>query len=390
MGTVEDVRMTPRANGLATILAIGTANPSNCVPQETYPDYYFRVTNSEHMTELKNKFRVVCEKSMTKQRYFHLTEDILKENPNIASHSLPSLDARMAITLAEVPKLGQQAAEKAIGEWGQPKSKITHLIFCTITCCNMPGPDCTLTNLLGLSPSVKRFTIYNQGCGSGGTALRMAKDLAENNAGARVLVVCSDIYAMYFRGPSPDNVSDVVAQALFGDGAAAVIVGSDPAAGVERPIFELAWAVPVLFPNTEDYGPGIWTEAGILHTLHKYIPAMIGENVEKGMKEAVAPLRISDWNSLFWIVHPAGRAVLDKVEEGLSLLPEKLACSRHVMTLYGNMISPTSLFVMDEMRKTSALKGLSTTGEGLDWGVFCAFGPGTTMETIILRSFPTN
>lgn len=60
MVTVEEIRRAQRAEGPATVLAIGTATPSNCVDQSTYPDYYFRITNSEHMTDLKEKFKRMC------------------------------------------------------------------------------------------------------------------------------------------------------------------------------------------------------------------------------------------------------------------------------------------------------------------------------------------
>lgn len=60
MMTVEDIRRAQRAQGPATVLAIGTSTPANCVDQSTYPDYYFRITNSEHMTDLKEKFVRMC------------------------------------------------------------------------------------------------------------------------------------------------------------------------------------------------------------------------------------------------------------------------------------------------------------------------------------------
>lgn len=60
MVTVDEVRKAQRAQGPATIMAIGTATPPNCVDQSTYPDYYFRITNSEHMTDLKEKFKRMC------------------------------------------------------------------------------------------------------------------------------------------------------------------------------------------------------------------------------------------------------------------------------------------------------------------------------------------
>ncbi|BBN69243.1 Chalcone and stilbene synthase family protein [Prunus dulcis] len=92
--------------------------------------------------------------------------------------------------IPEVPKLGKEAALKAIEEWGLPISNITHLIFCTASCVDMPAADFQLVKLLGLDSSVNRFMIYQQGCFAGGTVLRLAKDVAENNPGARILVVC--------------------------------------------------------------------------------------------------------------------------------------------------------------------------------------------------------
>ncbi|BAU00726.1 hypothetical protein VIGAN_10234200 [Vigna angularis var. angularis] len=86
MVTVSEIRQAQRAEGPATILAIGTATPPNCVDQSTYPDYYFRITNSEHMTDLKEKFQRMCDKSMIKKRYMHVTEEVLKENPNMCAY----------------------------------------------------------------------------------------------------------------------------------------------------------------------------------------------------------------------------------------------------------------------------------------------------------------
>ncbi|CAK8560260.1 unnamed protein product [Lathyrus sativus] len=125
MAYLDEIREAQRGRGTATILAIGTANPSNCIYQSDFTDYYFRVTNSDHMPQLKNKLKRLCENSMIKKRYMHLTEEMLKENPNISTYDKPSLDARQDISVAQLPKLGEEAASKAIREWGKPKSEIT-------------------------------------------------------------------------------------------------------------------------------------------------------------------------------------------------------------------------------------------------------------------------
>jgi chalcone synthase len=188
---------------------------------------------------------------MIKKRYIHLTEEILKENPNISIYEEPSLDTRQDMLVKEVPKLGEKAASKAIKEWGRPKSEITHLIFCSTSGVDMPGADYQLIKLLNLNPSTKRFMLYHQGCFAGGTVLRLAKDLAENNIGARVLVVCSEITVVTFRGPNENHIDSLVGQALFGDGASSVIVGSDPDTTIERPLFYIVSASETILPNSE-------------------------------------------------------------------------------------------------------------------------------------------
>ncbi|KAM3322653.1 chalcone synthase J [Capsicum chacoense] len=376
-----------RAVGPATILSIGTANPPNCFDQSTYADYFFRVTNSEHKAELKEKFKRMCERSMIKKRYFHLTEEILKKNPNICKYKAPSLDARQEIAIVQVPKLGKEAAQKAIKEWGQSKDEITHLVFCTSSGVDVPGADYQLTKLLGLSPSVKRFMIYQQGCTGGATVLRLAKDLAENNKGARVLAVCSEISLFCFHAPSETETDVLIGQALFSDGASAMIVGSDPVLTMERPLFQIVSATQTLLPDSGHAIIGSLTEAGLIAKIHKDTPMLISKNIERILVEAFQPLGISDWNSIFWVSHAGGRAILDQIELELGLKPEKLRATRNVMSDYGNMGSVSVLFVLDEMRKVSIKAELGTTGEGLVcWGVLLGFGPGLTIEAVVLRS----
>ncbi|KAK1396595.1 Chalcone synthase [Heracleum sosnowskyi] len=383
--SVEEILQKQRAKGPATILAIGTAVPSNCYPQAEYPDFYFRVTKSEHMTELKEKFKRICDKTMIKKRYLHITEDILEENPNMLKYSAPSFDARQEMLRMEVPKLGKEAADKAIKEWGHPKSKITHLIFCTTSGYDMPSADYQLTKLVGLNTSVKRHMIYLQGCFAGGTVLRLAKDLAENNKGARILVVCSEITTITFRGP---HLESLVPQALFGDGASSVIIGSDPDPFTERPLFQIVSAAQHVIPDSEDTIRGKLGESGLIFFLKRNITTLIASNIEKLLKEAFGPIGISDWNSLFWITHPGGPAILNQIELELGLEKEKMWASRKVLSEYGNIASACGLFVLDEMSKKSMKDGMSTTGDGLDWGVAFGFGPGLTVETVVLHSMP--
>ncbi|KAK3016434.1 hypothetical protein RJ639_006267, partial [Escallonia herrerae] len=277
-------------------------------------------------------------------------------------------------------KTRKGSSNKGDKEWGLPKSKITHLVFCTTAGVDMPGADYQLTKLLGLRPSV--FF-------AGGTVLRLAKVLAENNKGARVIVVCSEITAVTFRGPSDTHLDNLVGQPLFGDGAAAVIVGSDPVPEVEKSLFELVSAAQTILPDNAGGIDGHLREGGLIIYILKDVPKLISKKIEQSLVEAFKPLGISDWNSLFWIGHPGGPAILDEVEEKLALKPEKLKPTRHILSEYGNMASACVLFVMDEMRKSSVKNELKTTGQGLEWGVLFGFGPGLTVETVVLHSVST-
>ncbi|KAJ8758760.1 hypothetical protein K2173_000481 [Erythroxylum novogranatense] len=385
-GMAKKMNGARRPHGLASVLAIGTANPENCFNQDEFPDLCFRVTKSEHLTGLKEKFKRICERSTVRKRYLHLTEEILQEYPSIATYNAPSLDARQEIEVAEVPKLAARAASKAIEEWGQPKSKITHLIFCSTSGIDKPGVDCHLVHLLGLPLSVNRVMLYTLGCHAGGTVLRIAKDLAENNVGSRVLVVCTELTVMTFRGPSETDLANLIRMAIFGDGAAAVIIGADPDLSIERPIFEIYSASQTLVPNTSKAIHGRVLEMGLTFYVDKMVPTLVASNIEQCLDKAFSPIGIKDWNSIFWMPHPGGPAILAEIEAKLGLKPEKLRATKHVLSEYGNMSSATVLFILDEMRRRSKKEGKETTGEGLEWGVLMGFGPGVTVETVVLRA----
>ncbi|KAJ4786839.1 Stilbene synthase [Rhynchospora pubera] len=371
----------------ATILAIGTALPPNIIYQSDYPDYYFNATNSEHLSELKQKLTRICVGSNIQKRHFYLTDEMLKDHPNLATHREPTLDSRNKLLVPGVLNLAKDAAEQALKEWSQPRSRITHLIFHTATgCVDMPGPDFEILNLLGLEPTVNRYMFFHNGCYAGGTVLRVAKDIAENNPDARILAICSESTLSIFRGPSAASMDTLVGQALFGDGAGAIIVGSNPDLAVERPLYEIISASQSIIPGSAGAVGGRVEEAGFVLFLKPSVPIHITNNIKECLSKVFEPLGITDWNSLFWIVHPGGRKILDGIENELKLDKERLVATRQILQEYGNILSGGVIFVMDEMRKRSKEQGMTTTGEGAEFGVLLGFGPGITIETSILRS----
>lgn len=338
---------------------------------------------------LNNFLPIAGNGTQIKKRHFYLTDEMLKDHPNLATQNEEPIDSKENFLAPWVTKLAKEAAEQALREWGQPRSRITHLIFHTATgCFHLPGPDYQLAKLLGLEPTVNRYMLFLHGCYGGGAVLRLAKDLAENNPGARILAICSESILGLFTSPSETTRDALVPQALFGDGAAAVIIGSDPDMSVEKPFYEILSAGQSLIPGSEDSVGGRITKNGLIMYLEPTVPMHVNNNIRKSLSKTFEPLGISDWNSLFWIVHPGGPKILDGIETELKLEKEKLLQSRHVLAEYGNMMSGSVFFVMDEMRKRSRKEGKATTGKGAEIGVLLGFGPGITIETAVLRAFP--
>ncbi|KAF7018081.1 hypothetical protein CFC21_031404 [Triticum aestivum] len=191
-----------------------------------------------------------------------------------------------------------------------------------------------------------------------------------------------------FHGPDESHLDSLVGQVLFGDGAAAVIVGADPDESTERPLFQLVSASQTILPESEGAIGGQLLEAGLTFHLRKNVPILISKNIERALEDAFKPLGIHDWNSIFWVTHPGGPAILSMIEAKVKLNKERMRATRHVLSEYGNMSSACLFFVLDEMRRRSSEDGHATTGEGMDWGVLFGFGPGLTVETIVLHSVP--
>lgn len=319
----------------------------------------------------------------------YLTKDLIRNNANFFSSDKlkPSLEARQEMVKRVVPFLGMQAAEKAIKEWGRPVSDITHVVLSTSSDNASPTADFRLAKLLGLRTSVRRSFVYGQYCSGSSTALRTAMDAVQNDPRARVLVVSSEnLSALSFKAPTQDNL---VLPAILADGAAALVIGGSATVvkGLERPLFEMVSAFDMLIPDSEAAVSSTLASSGSVISLSRSLPLYVEENIKRVMDEALSG---EDRNSVFYALHPGGRAVLDKVESRLGLVPEKLRASRHVLKEYGNMSSPTVIFVLDELRRKSVEEGKATTGDGYKWGVLIGLGPGLTVETIVLRSVVLN
>lgn len=278
----------------------------------------------------------------------------------------PTTGARNAAYEREAPGLFEEAARKALGDM-DPR-RVTHVVTVSCTGFFAPGPDFELVKRLGLPAGTERYHLGFMGCYAALPALKMASQFVVANSDAVVLVVCAELCTLHLQASAA--LDAMISASVFADGAAAAVVaGPRPMRG-----FSLDGFASFVAPNSE--GDMAWRigDAGFDMILSTYVPDILQANIQGIVDSIVDDAAAID----VWAVHPGGRAILDKVAAGLSLEDDAaLAPSRHVLAEYGNMSSPTILFVLEEV--------LSREGEdavrGEDAVCALAFGPGLTVET---------
>lgn len=250
-----------------------------------------------------------------------MSKEILDKYPELATEGTPTIRQRLEIANPAVVEMAKQASQACIKEWGRSAEEITHIVYVSSSEIRLPGGDLYLATELGLRNDIGRVMLYFLGCYGGVTGLRVAKDIAENNPGSRVLLTTSETTILGFRPPNNARPYDLVGAALFGDGAAAVIIGTEPIVGKESPFMELNFATQQFLPGTNNVIDGRLTEEGINFKLGRDLPEKIQDNIEEFCKKIIAKadLREAKYNDLFWAVHPGGPAILNRLENTLKL-----------------------------------------------------------------------
>ena len=288
---------------------------------------------------------------------------------------VPSTGERNAEYRRTAPALFAAAARDALARSGVAPAEVTHVITVSCTGLFAPGPDYLLVRDLGLSPTTERYHLGFIGCAAAIPGLRAASRIATAQPEAVVLVVAAELCSLHIK--SSDDPEQIVAASVFADGAAAAIVTADPARLTE-PRLDLDGFGTRLTADGED--DMVWTigDEGFDMTLTAQVPRIIGREIEAATASLFGDLDSVD----AWAVHPGGRSILDRVEDGLGLAPEALDPSRAVLREYGNMSSATILFVLQRMMD-AASDHASPTGAGSRDGeriAALAFGPGLTVE----------
>jgi predicted naringenin-chalcone synthase len=360
---------------LSKIVSIGTAVPAFRHEQKNIFEFMHRVYAMNEVEKRKLKF--LYNHCGIGTRYSVLPDYGLPANEwefFPASENLdpfPSMEERMKIYQQQAAPLSLQAIKDCLKEF--PVQNITHLITVSCTGMSAPGLDLELLELLDLPVTTWRTSINLMGCYAAIHALKLADTICRADPDSHVLLVCTECCTLHFQNAKTEN--NITSSLLFGDGAAAVLVSGDKnAEGLHIDQFYSS----VSLKGKKDM---VWemSSTGFQMTLSGYIPELIGEDFDRFVGDALQKKQLTKEDITHWCIHPGGKRILEAIHSSLGFTNGQFSHSYDILKEYGNMSSPTILFVLDRIRKT-----LDQKQSNKIFGA--AFGPGLTMETFILST----
>jgi predicted naringenin-chalcone synthase len=364
---------------MSVIAHIATAVPKNKYSQSQLADYMcetLALADSE-----KNKLKVMYQRSGISTRYSVLPNIDNQEATlfKTSNTETPTLEARMQVFQQEAPALCAEAIQKC-AEGHVELTDITHLI--TVSCTGMaaPGLDIELIQHLGLRSNTHRTSVNFMGCYAALHALKQAHAICQSEPKAVVMLVCVELCSLHFQ--QTEDMDNLTANLLFADGAAAALVLPQKTAqdkglhgfGISQFYSEL------LFDGKSDMAWRL-SSTGFLMTLSSYIPQLVESGVKALVDTSMQGLGYQQNQITHWAIHPGGRKILEAVQRELNLPKEALDSSFEVLKNYGNMSSPTILFVLKAIWENK----VDPQQPELTFGL--AFGPGLTMESVVLENF---
>ncbi|ROP74307.1 type III polyketide synthase [Curtobacterium sp. PhB115] len=354
----------------ATIRAIGTAVPTTTLEQGAVRDLF---SAQAELGRLGRRLVPAAFDASAVEHRHTVLDELDRSRPgglfrddDGALHS-PSTGTRNDRYRELAPALFVEAARDALDRARVGPADVTHVVTVSCTGFTQPGPDLDIVRELGLARTVFRQHVGFMGCCAAFPALRIAAAFAEADPAAVVLVVCAELCTLHVR--ASDDPDQIVANSVFGDGAAGVVVTADgPGLRID------AFATTVVPEGASEMAWNIGDE-GFEMVLSTAVPKLVGATVA----EAVAPLLDGPAADVpVWAVHPGGRAILDRTQQALDLPDQAMTASRTVLREHGNMSSATVLFVLREALDAGVPDGAAV--------VALAFGPGLTVESARLTA----
>ena len=278
-------------------------------------------------------------------------------------------DRRIARFTRQAVALASQAIGNTLACSGHRTEQVTALIVNTCTGYICPGLSTYLIEALGLSKRVQAFDLVGSGCGGAIPNLQLAEALLRANREAVVLSVAVEICSATFQ--MGDDISLIVSNALFGDGAAAALVTNRPGA------WRIVASANLTEPAFREEVRYVYKNGQLHNQLAGNLPELVNRYASQAVAEVLQPrgLRLNDIR--FWALHPGGDKIVTAVKQGLQLTEEQLSPTRSVLSGYGNMSSPTVLFVLREISRAEPRPG--------DYCMLVAYGAGLSAHALLLQ-----
>lgn len=366
---------------MSKIISIGTAVPAYKHKQQRILQFMQQVYALD--TTEARKLRFLYHQSSIHTRYSAIADysrDIAewKFYPQTeAVEPFPSLEQRMMWYKKNAASLSVDAIRDCVNNIIHP-GEITHLITVSCTGMSAPGLDLQVVESLDLPKNIYRSSVNFMGCYAAIHALKMADAICKTEANSKVLIVCTELCTLHFQKEvTKDNMASSL---LFGDGAAAVLITPDEYN--HKGLYLKSFYSEIIAKGKSDMSWEL-SSSGFLMTLSGYVPDLIEEDFEPLMNRAMAKANSSKDSIAHWCIHPGGKRILDAIQKSLDFKENELAESYEVLKDYGNMSSPTILFVLKKIMQ-SLNTDTKATNETIAADIFgAAFGPGLTMETFI-------
>jgi alkylresorcinol/alkylpyrone synthase len=276
---------------------------------------------------------------------------------------------RNAVYLAASDALFVQAASQALDKAGLLASQVDTVVTVSSTGLATPSVDARVSENMGFRSDVERVPVFGLGCAGGVTGLGLAARLAQSRPGSVVLLVAVELCSVAFRLDKLTK-ENIVATALFADGAAACILRS----GAMDGLAQIEASGTHTWPATLNIMGWSVDDTGLGVIFDRAIPPFATANMGAAIEGILARHSIQMAEVDRFACHPGGAKVISALETALSLHQGTLDHERSVLSDYGNMSAPTALFVLDRL----AQAGLPQRT------VLTAMGPGFTASCVSL------
>ena len=271
----------------------------------------------------------------------------------------------------------KQVAVDALAGAGLACSDVDMLVTVSSTGIAVPTLDARLMEELPFRRNVQRLPLFGLGCAGGALGLARAAACASAQPGSRILYLVVELCTLTFCR-SDQTTANIVATALFGDGAAGAVLTTDGPGPAIRAWGEHTW------PGSLDVMGWSVTQAGLEVQLSRGIPDIARRRVRPVTDEFLASVGLDLADVDDFICHPGGARVLDALEDAFGLPAGGLAVSRGILRDYGNMSAATVLFVLRRVLETPAADN-GQRGEVRRY-LMTGLGPGFSMGFLVLES----